>query len=1134
MRKSRAPGDTQTRSGSLILLLLAMCGALAFTITGGAATFTQSAHVNFRLEGCRNDGSITFPSGGPFICPDEAYTTGNLGKGWNELDLVPHRLTTDAGTQAGTTTAYNVVIAADYFNGGTKFGYDAISAPVVNAAESDSSCSVTATPQAISTAGVTGGAQQTIYRTLSITQDTGTTCVFDYYQRLALGAHLYNGSSLQSYMFEKNDFSTGKRTLSIPVNEIAPQAITKDMTATQGTDHVWDVTKDATPATVSFGNTCDLGSPHSAGVQITVSWEKKPATASGPITVITHVYATNPAARVITTSVSDDIRSGTTVLDTAASAPVDVPANTANFLVLTHQTTVPDGTTNLNDVATATYTDKDTGIPVPGTSNATASAPVQLSGPELNQTATIDDIESISGSFQYSADSFSGATGSFQNSYLAGTKTSGSVEWLSDSQSGDGSVSFDKTIYVGNGVSSSGTLSDTATLNGSDGFTKTANASLSVSADARVTLTINKSIPDVLQGSETETFNFDVYNSSNALVASPSIHFGAGDTSGHVDVSDLAPGTYTVKETGSASGKWSSQPDQVKTIGLPSCSGSVSFANNFGPAAAKVKKVTNPAGHEAGWEMTLNGPGTPAAGEKVTTTGTGFVNFGTVLQEGSYTITETSQAGWDETGSSGCSFTVDYPADSGNVFECTKTNRQRAKVIVKKVTNPSPDPTDTSFSFTAGGGLSPSSFSLKNGGQQTYSDLLPGNGYSVAETVPAGWDLTSSTCDDGSPISNIDLSAGETVTCTFTNRLRGKIIIRKITNPSPDPSDTSFSFTAGGGLSPSSFSLKNGGQQTYSNVVPGNGYSAAETVPAGWDLTSATCDDGSPVSKIDVGAGETVTCTFTNTARGKAKVIKTVSGLPPSGTQSFTFQLRQGASPVAAGSVLESGTANAGNGGVINFTTYLVPGQTYQLCEQMLPGWTTTLGPPLYSVYNPSGDNSVVCTDFTVAAGATKTFAIDNKPPPGGMALTIGYWKNWSSCTGGGQKPTLDQTLLKMAQGGNPETLGLLVLNPLTQSPTTVCNNAVSILSKQTLTGKKMASDPLFNMAAQLLAADLNVGAGAGQCAASASAINQAHALLTKYNFDGNGYSPKLTTADANLANSLATTLDKYNNNKLC
>src|SRR6266566_1458878 len=41
----------------------------------------------------------------------------------------------------------------------------------------------------------------------------------------------------------------------------------------------------------------------------------------------------------------------------------------------------------------------------------------------------------------------------------------------------------------------------------------------------------------------------------------------------------------------------------------------------------------------------------------------------------------------------------------------------------------------------------------------------------------------------------------------------GKIIIKKVTIPSPDPTSTSFAFTAGGGLSPTSFSLTNGGMQ---------------------------------------------------------------------------------------------------------------------------------------------------------------------------------------------------------------------------------------------------------------------------------------------------------------------------------
>jgi hypothetical protein len=57
------------------------------------------------------------------------------------------------------------------------------------------------------------------------------------------------------------------------------------------------------------------------------------------------------------------------------------------------------------------------------------------------------------------------------------------------------------------------------------------------------------------------------------------------------------------------------------------------------------------------------------------------------------------------------------------------------------------------------------------------------------------------------------------------------------------------------------------------------------------------------------------------------------------------------------------------------------------MCEQMQPGWLTTLGPPLYSVFNPSGDNSVVCTNFTPTAGQTVTFTINNLPAAGRLGI---------------------------------------------------------------------------------------------------------------------------------------------------
>ena len=110
-------------------------------------------------------------------------------------------------------------------------------------------------------------------------------------------------------------------------------------------------------------------------------------------------------------------------------------------------------------------------------------------------------------------------------------------------------------------------------------------------------------------------------------------------------------------------------------------------------------------------------------------------------------------------------------------------------------------------------------------------DVVPGSGYSLAETLPDGWQQTSASCSDGSPLSNIDLSAGETVTCTFVNRQLATLIVRKVTDPSPDPTATAFGFTAGGGLSPATFSLANGASRTFSNLAIKAGYSLAETVP---------------------------------------------------------------------------------------------------------------------------------------------------------------------------------------------------------------------------------------------------------------------------------------------------------------
>ena len=204
-------------------------------------------------------------------------------------------------------------------------------------------------------------------------------------------------------------------------------------------------------------------------------------------------------------------------------------------------------------------------------------------------------------------------------------------------------------------------------------------------------------------------------------------------------------------------------------------------------------------------------------------------------------------------------------------------------VIIRKVTDPA-DPAETQFGYHKSINTSPATpntFSLGDGQSQTYNTVLQGNGYTVSEDAPpAGWDFDSIDCSASSGVSpsivgtqitfNID-SASDVLDCTYHNRARGTIIIRKVA----DDGDGSFDFSSST-LSPSPFTLttaapSHADQRTFSNLVPGS-YDAAESVPAGWHIVGTpSCDDGSSPLAISLQGGETVTCTW-HDARDKGGI----------------------------------------------------------------------------------------------------------------------------------------------------------------------------------------------------------------------------------------------------------------------
>lgn len=1360
-----------------------------------ADSWIRAPDESFTLSGCDTTFNTYVPNSynpdatPPDLICEGGYQNGNLGKNWNELDLVPHRLEMKNKVDAPTT--FNVWIGGDHFGGSGAVGWDVITIPAVNEDLSTGTCTVTAGPEQV--LKITGGNDDSIVRALTVTQSADSTCVIDWVQRLALGAHLYSGSSLQSYMFETEDFSQGKRVMSIPVKEILPQTLAKAMAASQSTDHIWSVAKSG-PATVEFGDTCAPDAVLQKPLAIKVEWTRGPATPTGDITLNVKIYATNPSSRTLVLTVHDVVYDAANAVLSDTTYPAADIAPGFNGVFIDATFTVPAGSTGIHDVATGTYVDDVTGASIPQETRAEAAVTTIQTKPEYDITAGVFDKEWIDSGPNLDFTVAAPALGAFDG-YVAGDWTVGPVKW-SYTAPDTGYLFFSKTLRLPAPQDLVGQVKDFATLTlsteveGSD--VTYAELTVNVTATAKATLKIVKTIPDILTGSETAAFTFDVKDSAGTTVGSATIPFAAGQTEASGAVPNLKLGeTYTVSETESFG--WVTQASQ--TITMDACNRSLTFTNALQPATASVKKVSKPAKFEGQWSFTLSGP---TGDETVTTDGAGNATFTTNLQEGTYTITETTQAGWDSDGGKDCTFTVDYVKDAGKNFLCTFTNTYKPSVKITKTgdglskigdevsysivvenTSPSGGPagvpdlacaiSDPTIGFTGNATLAAGatftgnpSFTIPAGasdpfentasvtctvvggtetasGSSTWKTNLFQPGITLEKTADTRLSFVGGLVNYTLKLTNTSSVDSPDLTCTIKDPLlgvnrgvtlaSGAIDVTKVAyvipSGAPDPLENtasvhcnpvgfpndldataswqvnlfqpavkltktgpayskvgdvatfsvtientssadspslelvSFGDSLVPGVTPSgscnplapgascSFSydymvnvgdpdpLKNTAtahyhpvghavdvtsSATWSTDLVHPAFTVAKTCakqpvsqagPAAFTITFRNTGDAdlhvdpSEGSAFDVAAGgsysypygvdgpftasvaNTVTGTVTLASRygldnsydftasdtctvyARAKVLKKVSGGVPAAGQVFTFQLRQGASTTSVGTVLEQVDTDAA--GTIAFATDLVPKQTYQICEWVFMGWNTNLtgDGPLFvpnsiippALPNPNVDNLTVCANFTVESGSTRTFTVDNTPPPGGRALTIGFWKNWASCSGNkgvGQTWMLDLALgvasrttanppggmvvsAQNAGSGWPNyaTSWYLVLKG---DPTSTeasikaaadCSKAVNLLNKSTIEGKKKASDPLFNMTAQLVGAQANWFMGAGINPVAITNVQRAVLLLGKYKFNGSTYSPpKPSAADTSLANCLATQLDNYNNNR--
>jgi len=401
----------------------------------------------------------------------------------------------------------------------------------------------------------------------------------------------------------------------------------------------------------------------------------------------------------------------------------------------------------------------------------------------------------------------------------------------------------------------------------------------------------------------------------------------------------------------------------------------------------------------------------------------------TGLSSGTYNVTETPLSGWDLTGLS-CvdpdggssvdigSGTVTIDLDAGETITCTYVNTQRGQITLLKTTSPS---SSDSFEFThnvVGAAVPASPFNIDAGTEEFFLDVVPGS-YLITESDPTpAYDLDNIICVDGAGNvvdSTVDVDAreatvnvdpGETVACEFNNFKRGSLTVVKLLS-AVGPATMDFDFTSAAvgpfTLTPSGVDVAGSDSTTFTNLISGD-YDLAEDDPfaAGWELVSATCDDGTDLldpnapipGSVFVDVGQDVSCTFINAPLGSSTIIKTTIG--GDDTFDFTGTAQNGETNPMDGLML---TTVDGVPATMDFSFQLSPnGNPFTVTEEPIPGgWALT---DIFCSEDGTQDSTVdipnatasINVDFAEAVTCTFTntadasLVIQKATVPGGLA----------------------------------------------------------------------------------------------------------------------------------------------------
>lgn len=287
-----------------------------------------------------------------------------------------------------------------------------------------------------------------------------------------------------------------------------------------------------------------------------------------------------------------------------------------------------------------------------------------------------------------------------------------------------------------------------------------------------------------------------------------------------------------------------------------------------------------------GWEINLTG----ASSGSATTDANGEYSFPN-LGPGTYTLSETAQDGWTQTYPTNPNTHSVTVASGQNVTDKDFGNQGRGSITVHKQIDVNGDGNytdgdDGDFTWT-----------LDESGENVMGDMvsdIPAGQHSVGENGVAdyhfvGWFPTEEdfSCTDlpeneenfSLPI-NVEVEPNGASDFTICNaRDKGTITVDKVTDPTEDQTVFDINLTDGETIVHTSSLSDTDNPDTY-EVLSGT-YELSEETVTDWDLTDAICTLNNEGNEFDPRDGtfevnneDVISCTFTNTKRGKIIVTK--------------------------------------------------------------------------------------------------------------------------------------------------------------------------------------------------------------------------------------------------------------------